>query len=137
MRCFIRRKEGKDGYLVENIGFGCEEARAGKGVHEESCDVCEGTGNHRVRNSGRGVSGDRHSCNRGLQAALAGALERYRRGDQQSVKGQSTVEFAVVTAGFIAVSVALSALWHALGDGLLVNHASVQSPVFLADIFLH
>lgn len=55
------------------------------------------------------------------------------------------MEFAVITAGFIAATVALSALWHALGGGLLVEHAlavashHVQSvaPVTIADIFLY
>ena len=38
-------------------------------------------------------------------------------------RGQSTVEFAIVMAGFLVVVAALSALWHVLGDGLLVEHA--------------
>lgn len=38
-------------------------------------------------------------------------------------KGQSTVEFAVITSGFVALIVALGLFWHALGDGLLVEHA--------------
>lgn len=38
-------------------------------------------------------------------------------------RGQATVEFAVVTAGFLAATIALGALWHAIGDGLLVDHA--------------
>lgn len=68
---------------------------------------------------------------------VASALSRER--------GQSTVEFAVVTAGFLAATVALSALWHAFGDGMLVEHAlAVAShhlqgvaPTTWADIFLY
>lgn len=59
--------------------------------------------------------------------------------------GQSTVEFAVVTAGFLSVTIALSLLWHAFGDGLLVEHAlavashHIQAvlPTTIADIFLY
>ncbi|MBP3866381.1 MAG: hypothetical protein J6D25_01040 [Eggerthellaceae bacterium] len=59
--------------------------------------------------------------------------------------GQSTVEFAVVTAGFLALSVALSALWHVLSDGVLVEHAlavashhvQAVAPVTIVDIFLY
>lgn len=37
--------------------------------------------------------------------------------------GQSTVEYAVVAAVFIAIVVALGALANVLGDGLFVQHA--------------
>ena len=59
--------------------------------------------------------------------------------------GQSTVEFAVVTAGFLAATAALSALWHVLSDGMLVEHAlavashhvQAVAPATLVDIFLY
>ncbi len=59
--------------------------------------------------------------------------------------GQSTVEFAIVTAGFLSATIALSLVWHAFGDGLLVEHAlSVAShhvqgvvPAVVADVFLY
>ena len=38
-------------------------------------------------------------------------------------KGQSTVEFAIVTAAFLAVALGLSSLWQAFDQGLLVQHA--------------
>lgn len=38
-------------------------------------------------------------------------------------RGQGTVEFAVVTAAFMAIVVAFGALWGALGSGLFVDHA--------------
>ncbi|MBQ9000578.1 MAG: hypothetical protein IJ087_01840 [Eggerthellaceae bacterium] len=63
-------------------------------------------------------------------------VERDRRGHQRSVRGQSTVEFAVVTAGFLAVTVALGSLWRAFADGLLIEHALAVTPVNIADIFL-
>lgn len=59
-------------------------------------------------------------------------------------RGQATVEFAVVAAAFASVVVALSALWHVMGEGLLVQHAlagashHVQDvmPAYLSDVFL-
>jgi len=55
------------------------------------------------------------------------------------------VEFAVIAAGFLAVTVALMALWRALGDGLLVQHAlavashhiQAVAPVTIVDVFLY
>lgn len=38
-------------------------------------------------------------------------------------KGQATVEFAIVLAAFVVVAVGLSALWHALDQGVFVQHA--------------
>ena len=60
-------------------------------------------------------------------------------------RGQSMVEFAVVTAGFLSATVALSLLWHAFEGGMLVEHAlavashHVQAvlPTTIADIFLY
>lgn len=61
------------------------------------------------------------------------------------VRGQSTVEFAVITAGFMSLTVALSAVWHVLDGGLLVEHAlavashhiQTVAPATIADIFLY
>ena len=62
-----------------------------------------------------------------------------------SERGQATVEFAVITAGFLAMMLALSAVWHAIGDGLLVDHAIAVASHHLqtaalatvSDIFLY
>lgn len=59
-------------------------------------------------------------------------------------KGQATVEFAIVAAAFAAITVALAALWHLAGDGLLVRHALAAAshhvqgvmPAYLSDVFL-
>lgn len=59
--------------------------------------------------------------------------------------GQATVEFAVVAAGFLVVTVVLMAFWRMLGDGLIVEHAlavashhiQAVAPVTIADIFLY
>ena len=78
-------------------------------------------------------------------------MERDRRRHQRLVaklancRGQSTVEFAVVAAGFLVITVALMGAWRMLDDGLLVQHAfavashHIQSvaPVTITDIFLY
>ncbi|MGI6105812.1 MAG: hypothetical protein ACOYD7_06470 [Raoultibacter sp.] len=38
-------------------------------------------------------------------------------------KGQSTVEFALITAGFVGLIIGLGALWNVLETGLFVEHA--------------
>ena len=59
--------------------------------------------------------------------------------------GQSTVEFAVVMAGFLAFTAALGVMWRVFGSGVIVEHVlSVAShhiqavaPVTISDIFLY
>lgn len=41
--------------------------------------------------------------------------------------GQGTVEFALVTMGFIAVVIAFSALWRMFGEGKVVEHALISA----------
>lgn len=60
-------------------------------------------------------------------------------------RGQSTVEFVVVTAAFLAVIVACGALWRSFDSGLFVEHALASAshhvqltmPGGIADIFLY
>ena len=60
-------------------------------------------------------------------------------------RGQSTVEFAIIAAGFLAATVALGTMWQAFGDGLLIEHAlavashhiQAVAPTTIADIFLY
>ena len=55
------------------------------------------------------------------------------------------MEFAVITAGFLAATVALGTMWNVFSDGLIVEHAlavashHVQSaaPATIPDIFLY
>ena len=66
-------------------------------------------------------------------------------GPSWQVRGQSTVEFAVVMAGFMSLTVALATLWHALDSGLILNHVlavashhiQAVEPVTITDIFLY
>ncbi len=38
-------------------------------------------------------------------------------------KGQATVEFALVTCALLAIVIGLGAIWHAVSEGLLIDHA--------------
>ena len=66
-------------------------------------------------------------------------------GPSWQVRGQSTVEFAVLMAGFMSLTVALATLWHALDSGLILNHVlavashhiQTVAPVTITDIFLY
>lgn len=59
--------------------------------------------------------------------------------------GQSTVEFAVVAAAFLVVTLGLGALWRGVSGGLFVEHAistashhvEGTAPQALADILLY
>lgn len=59
--------------------------------------------------------------------------------------GQSTVEFAVVAAAFLVVTLGLGALWRGVSGGLFIEHAlstashhiEGAAPQALADILLY
>ncbi len=59
--------------------------------------------------------------------------------------GQGTVEYAVMTAAFLALVVALGVLWRPLEGGLFVEHALMAAshhvqgtaPGGVADVFLY
>ena len=152
----MERRRGYGGKQVEEgvcQRVGGDDASVGAcGLRaEEVGSLGVGTRNDRVRHPRRRARGHSDTRDHGFPPAFAGALERNRGRNQRIVafkksqRGQSTVEFAIVTVGFIAVTLALSALWHALGDGLLVEHAlAVAShhiqgiaPATLVDLFLY
>lgn len=45
----------------------------------------------------------------------------------ETESGQGTVEFAVITVGFIAVAAAFGALWKLFGEGKVVEHALISA----------
>ena len=67
------------------------------------------------------------------------------RADAFDERGQGTVEFALVTAAFLAAVVALGALWRSLEAGMFVDHALMSAshhiqmtmPGSVADVFLY
>lgn len=78
-------------------------------------------------------------------------MECHRRRNKRVVdalkdkRGQATVEFAIIMSGFLAITIALGALWHLLNSGLIINHAlavashhvQTVAPVTVVDIFLY
>lgn len=150
-----KRKVTGYGYLVENMGIG-QPGFGARMVVRLDADaagglLASGPGNDRVRDLGRRARGHRDTGDHGLPPETAGAVERDCRWHQRVVgrllkaEGQATVEFAVVAAGFLALTVALVAFWNMLDAGLVVEHAlSVAShhiqlvaPAAAADIFLY
>ena len=66
-----------------------------------------------------GASGAVARCR--LRLRLAGSLRRRVRLFGEA--GQSTVEFAVITAAFLALALGIGALWHGFSGGMFVEHA--------------
>ena len=150
-----RRKVGEHGYLVENVGIGQSgiDARLCAGlVARQDEDALHGRAGHDgVCDPGRRARGHRNPGNHGFPSEAAGAVERDRGRHQRVVrrllgrKGQATVEFAVITAGFLVVTVTLVALWKMIGGGLIVEHAlavashhiQAVAPATVVDIFLY
>lgn len=57
---------------------------------------------------------------------MAGLWRAHKRGDEVCIgcEGQSTVEFAVVTAVLLCVVIGLSAFWRLAGQGVIAEHAT-------------
>lgn len=55
-----------------------------------------------------------------MRSRTASTACRARCADE---RGQGTVEFAVVTAAFVALIVALGAMWRLFGEGKAMEHA--------------
>lgn len=146
-----KRKVAGYGYLVENVGIGQSGKLDGVGAHAKPSAFNCRAGNDGVRNPGRRARGDCNPGDHGFPPASGTAVERHCRRYQRAIgnlfdrTGQATVEFAIVAAGFLAVTVALMALWRMLGDGLIVEHAlavashhiQAAAPATIADIFLY
>ena len=69
--------------------------------------------------AGRGASGA--VARRRLRLRRAVSLRRRVRPFGEA--GQSTVEFAVITAAFLALALGIGALWHGFSGGMFVEHA--------------
>ena len=118
------------------------------------------TGHDGVRHPRRSAGGDRHHRDHRVPTEAARAVGQHRRRDQRAVEekggaviragsfnecGQGTVEFALVTAAFLAAVIALGALWRGLEAGMFVDHALMSAshhiqmtmPGSVADVFLY
>lgn len=176
MRLKVRKGKGGNHESGEaNGGFGGgrikEVLRVGGDKGPQSGQVDGRAGYDRVRDSRGRARSHRDSGDHGVQAEIAGALERDSRRHKRLVdlavgrasslapwvprgcsraqgweqSGQSTVEFAVIAAGFLSLTVALASLWHLFDGGIIVEHAlSVAShhiqavaPATIADLFLY
>ncbi len=81
---------------------------------------------------------------RTVSTACRGA-KRLARCRACAQSGQSTVEFALVTAAFLTVVIGLGALWRLASGGALVEHALATashcveqaSPQAMADVLLY
>ena len=158
MRLWQKERKGDwNGRLVEGNSFSCRYFKeVGCLVGDASFQTAEvdcWPGNDRICDLGRRARGHCNHCHRRVQGQDSRAVGFHQRKHSKSVgtrfllscSGQSTVEFAVVTAGFIGLSLALMALWRVIGDGVLVEHAlavashHIQAvfPTTVADIFLY
>lgn len=107
---------------------------------------------HGVRNFGGSFGCYRHLGHNGVQAEDPNALGRNCDWNQQlatdascRLLGQGVVEYAIVTAAFVAVALALGAFWRLLHQGAFVEHAFAAAtyclqaawPAAVADLFLY
>lgn len=150
-----KRKDERNEFLVENIRFGSNEGNDTSCAYAKGHEIGVRARNNRVCHLSRRTCGDRYHSNHGVQAEDPRTLGCHRQWDQQSMKksqvfsrrigksGQSTVEFAIITAGLLALIVGLGAFWRALDSGLFIEHALAAAShhfldvpaAFLADIF--
>ena len=146
-----RRKELGNGYLVENAGIGQSGFDGSVDPGNRMPAFASRAGHDGIRHPRRRARGHRHPGDHGVPSVAAGAVERHCGRHQRLVAellgqdGQSTVEFAVVTAGFLVVTVALVAFARMLGDGLIIEHAlavashhiQAVAPATIVDVFLY
>lgn len=150
MRWMIERKEDEDERNDNDEGMDHSQACSIANEHQAFCQVGERTRNDRVRDPGRRIGRLGHRRDHALQAEARRALERHRRRDQWAVTqilrdeaGQSTIEFAIVTAAFVGILVALGLLHDVLTNGLVLDHVLASAShhlqdapaPFIADIF--
>ena len=104
--------------------------------------------NNRICHFGRGLSRDRHTCNNDIQTKNPRTMERHNDRNTRSLKGlfnrgkeadswfkkaltgklkgdcgQSSVEYALISAAFISIVIGIGAFSNLLSDGVVVSHA--------------
>ncbi len=139
----------------------------GDDAYARAGEVNERARHYGVRHSRRSSSRHCHFGDYGLPPETAGTMERHCGRNQRALEtagrsvspawqdvspaktrcvcGQSTVEFAVVMAGFLSLTIALGIMWRAFGGGIFVEHAlavashHIQTVALVAvtDIFLY
>lgn len=71
-----------------------------------------------------------------MPSPTASTASRPLPGKFRTARGQANVEFAIIFAAFLAIVIALGALWRAFGDGLFVEHALQSASHHLAQVDL-
>lgn len=87
-------------------------------------------GDHRICNSCWRFSRNCNSCNCRLSSKTSRALGRNSKWNEftiKNVKGQATVEFALIAFVLIVIVVGLGALLRQMNLGVLLDHAIVAS----------
>lgn len=145
MRCIEDRKDDRYETIAESIRYGVDELRLGVNKSLWNNEIEFRPRNSRICRYRRDYCGDCDYSNCSIQGAFAGSLGQ-RQGKYQCIgtarteekliddQGQSTVEFAVIAAGFAAITVALTAFWRMLDAGLIVQHALTAASHHLANV---
>ena len=155
--------------LATDGGKSTGRLRLGDDAHARACEIDEGPRDDGVRHPGRRACRHRDPGNHAFQAQAAGTVDCHSRWNKRTIglscdddcafgsrglkararlaekRGQSTVEFAIVMAGFLSLTVALAAMWRFLGSGAIVDHVlavashhiQTVAPVTITDIFLY
>ena len=151
MRWSIRGKEPCHDYLCETIEGDYEDSRQDNYAYTRTRALERGPRDDRVRHPRRRPRGDRDHSHSAVPTEAPRAMGRHSPRNKRFVStalgncGQATVEFTIIMAGFLALTVALGALWHAFDSGLLVEHAiatashhvQAVAPATITDIFLY
>ncbi len=99
------------------------------------CDKCDvrpstresianqGSGHDGICNLGWRIGGDSHPGNHHVPSENSRAVERHSKRHQWPVRrqGQSTIEYALVTAGFLALLTGTGVLMHYIAEGRLAS----------------
>lgn len=128
MRWMLRRKEKENESF--NQGGRTNPANDGEsiGFDPSICEIRARPRNNRIRYFSRCTGRHCNYCNHAVSSKTRRAVECHRRRYQWFVRqlhaedGQSSVEFALITAGFLALIVTLGLLWHVFSDGLATQH---------------
>lgn len=130
---FRQRHRPRTTVVDRHTGFSSRACMCGAYRRTNEIEQASGSGHDRVCDFGWRDRSHCDSCHNGIPPQAPRALGCYRKWHKQPLTrhfrrhllqaGQSTVEFALVTAGLLAVFAACGALWHFLDAGILVQHA--------------
>ena len=135
-----KRKEKNNGKEKSKINQILQFQRISRNKIMDVGEFKERSGHNRIRNNSWGYCSYCYTCHRWFSRknifTLGNNLRRYKSIVRKSAKneGQSTVEFAIVAAAFIAITIALGALWQFFNGGSLVDHAVANASHHISDV---